>query len=101
MIVMTMTMAKEAIIQKVCTPCIPAIVQVLIALEPKQSYTELQTACFCRSVPPPNVSPTNSTISTCIRQSLHSTTTNRELSRFIIHQSYREVLIGPILVSNL
>ena len=49
MIVMTMTMAKEAIIQKVCTPRIPAIVQVLIALEPKRSYTELQTACFCRS----------------------------------------------------
>ena len=47
MIVMTMIMAKEAIIQKVCTPRIPAIVQVLIALEPKRSYTELQS--FCRS----------------------------------------------------
>ena len=103
MIVMTMIMAKEAIIQKVCTPRIAAIVRVLIALEPKRSYTELQSFCSLSSIvlltlSPPNVSPTNST---CIRQSPHSTTTNRELSRFIIHQSYREVLIGPILVSNI
>ena len=48
MIVMTMIMAKEAIIQKVCTPRIPipAIVQVLIALEHNRSYTELQSFCI-------------------------------------------------------
>ena len=45
MIVMTMIMAKEAIIQRVCTPRIHAIV-IISALS---SHIQLQISCFCRS----------------------------------------------------